>query len=69
MHCTVKPGKYCMRTPSVASQLREDAEQRVRQKLPWAAGTELLVRILARRDCGVKEKDYKGLWYGCGGSG
>ena len=66
MHCTVKPGKYCMRTPSVASQLRGRTVKQVRQKLPWAARTELLAWILPFQTCGVKGKDYKGLWYGCG---
>ena len=65
MHCTVKPGKYCMRTPSVASQLRGHMRTQVRQKLPWAARTELLERILPFRACGVKRKDYKRLWWGC----
>jgi len=37
----------------------------VRQKLPWAARTELLARILPLAGCGVKRKDYKGLWWGC----
>lgn len=65
MHCTVKPGKYCMRTPSVASQLRGRMRKHVPQNLPWAARTELLERILPFHDWGVKRKDYKGLWYGC----
>jgi len=65
MHWTVKPGKYCMRTPSVASQLCRRIVGHVRQKLPWAARTELLERILPFRARGVKRKDYKGLWWGC----
>ena len=37
MHCTVKPGRYCMWTPSVADQLCGCTAMQVRQKLPWAA--------------------------------
>lgn len=62
MHCTVKPGRYCMQTPSVAGQLLRRTGWVVRQKLPWAARTELLARILPLAGCGVKGKDYKGLW-------
>jgi hypothetical protein len=65
MHCTVKPGRYCMRTPSVASQLCWCTIRRVRQKLPWASETELLARILPWRACGVKRIEHKGLWWGC----
>ncbi|HTQ60097.1 MAG TPA: hypothetical protein VMI32_07740 [Candidatus Solibacter sp.] len=57
-----------MYAPSEAGQLCEDAEQRVTQKLPWAAQTKLLARIVPLKHCGVKRKDYKGLWYGCGGA-
>lgn len=39
-----------------------------RQKLPWAAETELMERILPLADCGVKGKEYKGLWWGCEGA-
>ena len=66
MHCTVKPGRYCMRTPSVASQLCGRTIRGVRQKLPWAAETELLARILPLAGCGVKRIEHKGLWWGCG---
>ena len=38
--------------------------QRVRQKLPWAAQTELLAWILPLVSCGVKRNDYNGLWSG-----
>lgn len=64
MHCTVKPGRYCMRAPSVASQTCVCEKSRVTQ-IPWAARTELLERIVALLSCGVKKKEYKGLWYGC----
>jgi len=65
MHCTVKPGKYCMRAPSVAGQLCGHTRKHVWQKLLWAAQTELLERILPLYACGVKGKDYKLLWWGC----
>lgn len=66
MHCTVKPGRYCIDAPSVASQLLRRMAKRVRQQLPWAGQTEMLERILPFCACGVKRKDYKGLWHGCG---
>lgn len=34
----------------------------VRKKLPWAARTELVAWILPLAACGVKGKDYNGLW-------
>jgi hypothetical protein len=36
----------------------------VRQKLPWAAQTELLAWILPLVSCGVKRNDYNGWWSG-----
>jgi hypothetical protein len=33
-----------------------------RQKLPWVAEKELFAWILPFEDCGVKRKDYNGLW-------
>ena len=66
MHCTVKPGRYCMRAPFVASQLCGRGMMQARQKLPWAGQAELSERILPLADCGVKGKEYKGLWWGCG---
>ena len=36
------------------------------EKLPWAGRTELMARILALVECGVKGKGYNGLWWGCG---
>jgi hypothetical protein len=36
-----------------------------RQKLPWAAQTELLARILPLAGCGVKRIEHNGLWCGC----
>jgi hypothetical protein len=38
----------------------------VRKSSPGRARTELLARILAVDECGVKRKDYNGLWWGCG---
>src|ERR1700730_4894662 len=35
------------------------------EKLPWAGRTELMARILALVECGVKGKDYNGLWWVC----
>ena len=37
------------------------------EKLPWAGRTELMARILALVECGVKGKGYNGLWWGCAG--
>ena len=62
MHCTVKPGRYCMCAPSVAGQLRVRTMRFVWQKLPWAARTELLGWIVALLDCGVKGNEHNRLW-------
>jgi hypothetical protein len=37
----------------------------VRQKLPWAAQTELLAWILPWQACGVKRIEHNRLWWGC----
>jgi hypothetical protein len=67
MHCTVKPGKYCMWTPSVASQLggaRYGACGRSSLGRPkqncWCGFCRLV-------GCGVKRNDYNCLWWGYSG--
>jgi hypothetical protein len=36
-------------------------------RLGRAGTVPAMGRIVAREDCGVKRKEYKGLWYGCWG--
>lgn len=43
--------------PDLRAQRRSE-----RHKVPWAALTDKLVRILPFYACGVKGKDYKQLW-------
>ena len=57
MHCTVKPGRYCIGAPSVAASFAAHVP-RVRQKLPWAAQTDLLAWILPLASCGVKRIEH-----------
>lgn len=53
------------------------AGERHRAKLPLLAhpgaksapGGNVMARIVQREACGVKQKGYKVLWYGCGGEG
>jgi hypothetical protein len=94
MHCTVKPGKYCIFLPqwpeaqvdsrtdgsrlrqkksevpksakfrgvpsSISDRIVSDARSKSRQ---GRAGTvQMMGRILALENCGVKRKDYKILW-------
>lgn len=63
MHCTVNPGRYCMRSPSEAGAIGVRGQD-AQQKLPWPAN-KIMAGIVALKTCGVKRKGYKALWYGC----
>jgi hypothetical protein len=54
-----------MYAPSAANQLR-GAQYNERGKSSRGQARKNVERILPPDDCGVKRKDYKGLWYGCG---
>ena len=55
IHCTVKPGKYCIAFPSAAGPLNRCAEPAQTPEFPWV-GQRMLSRILPRVRCGVKPK-------------
>jgi hypothetical protein len=65
MHCTVKPGRYCMCAPSVAGQLRGARCGSCGRSSHGRPGQELLAWILPLLHCGVKRNEHHRLWWGC----
>jgi len=62
MHCTVKPGKYCMRTPQWPASSACAGGNARGGVSPGRPGPDLMAQIVPPDACGVKGKYYKGLW-------